>query len=125
MGACAETCIATSAILLADGTVLIAHDPLRPSYAPAEVYDPAKGTFSATRNQLVIWSGHQQASLLPDGRVLLATCCTAEQVHDPASGTFSPTDAMRGICQDGFAMSPRHRGFIAKIDPLRNAEEEF
>ena len=101
-----------TAILLAAGGVLIAHDLLRPSYAPAEVYDPAKGTFSATANQLVIWSGHQQASLLPDGRVLLAICCTAEQVYNPASGAFSPTGAMAGICPDGFAMAPLPNGTV-------------
>jgi hypothetical protein len=101
-----------TAILLADGRVLIAHDLLRPSYVPAELYDPAKGTFSATGNQPVIWSGHQQASLLPDGRVLLAICCTAEQVYDPASGTFSPTGAMVGICPDGFAMAPLPNGTV-------------
>jgi hypothetical protein len=94
-----------AAILLADGRVLIAHDVLGPSYAPAELYDPAGGTFSATGNQLVYWGGSHKASLLADGRILLAICCTAEQLYDPAAGTFSLTGAMAGIYEDGFAMA--------------------
>jgi hypothetical protein len=94
-----------TAILLADGRVLIAHDVLGEVYAPAELYDPASGTFSATGNQLVYWAGSRSASLLADGRVLLAICCTAEELYDPASGAFSLTGAMVGIWEDGFAMA--------------------
>jgi hypothetical protein len=60
----------------------------------------------------VIWAGQQQASLLADGRVLLAICCTAEQLYDPASGAFSLTGAMTGIYQDGFAMAPLPNGTV-------------
>jgi hypothetical protein len=68
-----------------------------------EIYDPVTGTFSSTGNQLVVWSGRQQAASLADGRVLLIICCTAEQVYDPASGRFAFTGAMTGVFEDGFA----------------------
>lgn len=101
-----------TAILLADGRVLIAHDVVGPSYAPAELYDTASGTFSDAGNQLVFWGGTHQAGLLADGRVLLATCCTAEQLYDPGSGAFSLTGPAVGICEDGFAMAPLTNGAI-------------
>jgi len=92
-----------TAVLLANGTVLMAHDLVALSPATAEIYDPVTGTFSSAGNQLVEWSGTQQAPLLADGRVLLVICCTAEQVYDPASGTFAFTGAMTGVFEDGFA----------------------
>jgi hypothetical protein len=100
------------AILLAEGRVLIAHEVLRPEYDPAELYDPASGTFSDVGNQLFPWGGTQQASLLADGRVLLATCCTGAQLYDPTAGTFSLTSAMVGIYEDGFAMAGLPNGAV-------------
>ena len=96
-----------TAVLLASGKVLIAHDG---GFAPAEIYDPAAGTFSPTGDQLVNWSGHHQAALLPDGRVLLAICCTSEQIYNPAAGTFGYTGKMSGIYQDGFAAASLANG---------------
>jgi uncharacterized protein (TIGR03437 family) len=89
---------AGAAILLANGTVLIAHD-----VGIGEIYDPVAGTFSATGYQLAYLSGRQQGALLADGRVLLLICCRAQQLFDPASGTFSLTGTMTGIYEDGFA----------------------
>ena len=51
----------------------------------------------------MIWFGDQKATLLPDGRVLVVACCTAEQLYDPASGAFSLTGATTSIQADGFA----------------------
>ena len=82
---------------------------------PCELYDPASGTFSDAGNQLVLWGGTLQASLLADGRVLLAICCTAEQLYDPAAGTFSLTGAMAGIYEDGFAMAGLPNGEVLPI----------
>jgi hypothetical protein len=91
-----------SATLLNDGKVLIAHSRSGSQPALAELYDPVTGTFSRTGDQLVIWSGAQNSTLLLDGRVLLVICCTAEQLYDPASGTFSPAGRTTRIYSDGF-----------------------
>ncbi len=87
-----------AAILLANGTVLIAHDA-----GFGEIYDPVAGTFSAIGYELAYFGGRQQGALLADGRVLLLLCCRAQQLYDPASGTFSLTGIMTGIYEDGFA----------------------
>src|SRR5262245_42612891 len=89
-----------TAILLADGRVLIANN----SDGNAELYDPVTGTFSSTGDQLLIAFWKQMATLLPDGRVLLVRtdCCNAEQLYDPASGTFSLTDKPKRGWEDGF-----------------------
>ena len=64
-----------TATLLKSGKVLISggHKGRREAmtvYSSAEVYDPAKGTFSATGNMTTIRHKHA-ASLLPDGNVLI------------------------------------------------------
>jgi len=101
-----------TAILLASGKVLLAHARLGFGPVTAEIYDPVAGAFSATGDQLVIWGGYQQGALLPDGRVLLAICCTAEQIYDPETGVFSYTAAMTGIYQDSFAATSLANGKV-------------
>jgi len=102
-----------TAILLANGKVLIAHDRVPfVAAATAELYDPATGTFSVTGDQLLIWGGDQKAALLADGRVLLMICCTAEQLYNPASGTFSLTGRTTRIYEDGFAAAPLANGKV-------------
>jgi hypothetical protein len=64
-----------TATVLADGRVLMAGGWLRSNgpilIATTEVYDPAAGTFRPAGSMTVSRSGHS-ATLLPDGRVLLA-----------------------------------------------------
>jgi hypothetical protein len=98
---------AHSATLLPDGRVLIAggcaggcwdHNPV----ASAELYDPKTGTFGATGSMATDRTYHT-ATLLADGRVLIAGGCTdafcnhtiaSAELYDPKTGSFSPTGSM-------------------------------
>lgn len=102
---------ASPAVLLADGRVLIAHDRIGQP-APAELYDPVTGTFSRAGDQLAMFAGDQQATLLPDGSVLLALCCAAEQLYDPASGSFRLTGGTTRVYPDRFAAAPLMNGKV-------------
>jgi hypothetical protein len=90
-----------TATLLKSGKVLITggHKDRREArtvYSSTEVYDPAEGTFSATGNMTTPRHKHA-ASLLPDGRVLIAGGSdrrdwqgryASAEVYDPAKGAF-------------------------------------
>jgi hypothetical protein len=88
-----------SATLLADGRVLIAggrqDGTSGTSVFTAEIYDPSTGAFTAT-GDLTSIGGEVYAipagvtTLLPDGRVFVASTNNAE-TYDPHSGTFTPT----------------------------------
>ena len=105
-----------TAALLADGRVLVLGGrtvgtspggPPEHDVATAEVYDPATGKFSPAGSMSRPREGHS-ATLLPDGRVLVAGGDTLQQVttstngdtstsvelYDPTTGTFSPTGSM-------------------------------
>jgi hypothetical protein len=101
-----EARVAQSLVLLADGKVLMVGGSNGgfsggfPVYNPtAAVYDPATGVFTSI-GSLAFSRDEPSASLLPDGRVLVAggshlagnpgsvTVAMAE-IYDPATGTFS------------------------------------
>src|SRR5215831_2954121 len=83
-----------TATLLFDGRVLIVGGD---ETGTAELYDPTTGTFSPTGNGTTghgtingMPNGVSTATLLPDGRVLIAGSLKSE-VYDPATGNFSTT----------------------------------
>ena len=90
------------ATLLADGRVLVTGGSADGwgydghYYAEAEIYDPKTGTFTATGPMADTLVSHT-ATLLPDGRVLIAggydgvTDLTTAELYDPKTGTFSLT----------------------------------
>jgi len=127
-GSLAETRYGKTATQLLDGRVLItggyncADAAHAGTWASAELYDPATGTFSPTGSMSRPREFHT-ATLLPDGRVLIAGGITGEspvasisvvlasyegaitaetssnvlasaELYDPATGTFTRTDSM-------------------------------
>jgi len=97
-----------SAVLLANGQVLVVGTyPYSTDYLAtvrsAELYDPAKGTWSTTGSMVdaLYW---RTLSVLPNGKVLAAGGTTYEgqdsnhaELFDPATGTWTPTAPMTSV----------------------------
>ena len=103
--------VSAQAVLLGNGTVLVMggcvnNDCLSSTTKSAEIYNPANGTWTLTGS---MGKGRAEfiATLLPNGKVLVAGGCTAyntngctsvtaaAEIYNPATGLFSSAGSMR------------------------------
>lgn len=99
-----------TATLLSNGMVLISGGiggmNFSSTFATAELYNPAQGTFTLTGNMSVARANHT-ATILNDGKVLIAggggaavfSGLSSAEIYDPATGTFSVTGSMNAARQ--------------------------
>ena len=95
-----------TATLLSNGKVLVAGGAGSNStvfYKSAELYDPSTGLFSGTANSMATSRSNHTATLLPNGKVLIAggfngyttaAKLASAELYDPATGLFSATNSM-------------------------------
>jgi hypothetical protein len=104
-GSLVQARLSHSATRLQDGRVLITggvaslstgEDPDSKATAKAEIYDPATGKFTAT-GSMTMPRWHHSATLLNDGRVLVAGSWAdhSAELYDPVTGKFSRTGSMK------------------------------
>lgn len=114
-----------TATLLRNGNVLVAGGTLHPSIfsffnrpITAEIYNPRTGMWTPT-HPMTAFRGHHTATLLPDGRVLVAGggdngFLSSAEVYDPRSNTWSATGAMH-IARSGHTATLLRNGKVLVV----------
>lgn len=112
-----------TATLLRDGRVLVAGgqslDPYLIATDQAEVFDPAMNRFEPARGPMITARRDHTATLLADGRVLLAggdgryidSVNKECELFDPATGTFAPAGEM-WHCRTGHTAALLDSGLV-------------
>jgi hypothetical protein len=90
-----------TATLLMSGNLLVAGGDEYGNYTSAELYNLPTETFAATAN-MTTGRALDTATLLPDGKVLMAGSylpgngsLASAELYDPVAGTFTPTGEMK------------------------------
>ncbi len=96
--------LSATPVALADGRVLL----IGPS--AAAIFDPDTGELGPTAEMDEVRPGGSTATLLDDGRVLVAGGATMAELYDPATGTFTPA---------GPTQSPRDGHTATRLDDGR------
>ena len=100
--------------LLADGRALVVggfNETTGVANTSAEIYDPATGQWSLT-GSLAFGRGGHTATLLKNGRVLIAGCATTKrtELYDPTTGKFTLAGSMTvSRCYQAAALLPDGR----------------
>ena len=130
---------AATATVLSDGRVLVAGggpcgDPqsgTATTYATAEIYDPRTGTFSPA-GDMSVEREEDTATLLPDGRVLVAggfsylsgQYYSSAEIFDPSTNRFALTGSMTTARSDDVAvLLPDGKVLVAGGNNADNQED--
>lgn len=131
-----SACCESTATLLMNGNVLVGYSPSAGSLGIAELYDPAFGIFTAAENTTTAYVTGHTATLLSDGKVLLAggdwgevtpeiIFSSGAEMYDPAKGTFARTGSMHAnrwdhtatLLNDGRVLIAGGNSFVGNIAP--------
>jgi hypothetical protein len=119
----AATLLADGRVLIIGGDATLTQTPLPAvALASAEIFDPSTGRFSAT-GSLRTERFEESATLLPDGRVLVAGGSNSfgqplsTELYDPATGTFSLGPTAASAHSRFAALLPTGRVLLAGDQP--------
>jgi hypothetical protein len=136
----ADCLLSDGRVLIVGGTsVLFGHNGYSHVLATAELYNAATRTFSPTKSDMSIGRDRPTASVLPNGKVLIAggqgpsgTSIDYSEVFDPQTETFSRLPGTQGTARmaHNAAVLPDGNvvltgGWCAPIKATTDAVEEF